>query len=41
MEYAFDHTDEAHSYATVYYGAIYRLFNNGNSHQVVEMVHME
>ena len=34
MECAFDHSDEAYSYATVYYGDIYRLYNNGSSHHV-------
>lgn len=34
MECAFDHTDEAYSYATLYYGDIFRLYNNGNSHKV-------
>ncbi|MCF8368629.1 MAG: PKD domain-containing protein [Bacteroidales bacterium] len=34
MECAFDHEDEAYSYATVYYGDIYRLYNNGSSHRV-------
>ena len=34
MECAFDHTDPAYGYHTVYYGAIYRKYNNGNQHQV-------
>ncbi len=34
MECAFDHTDPAYSYSTIYYGAIYRHYNNGSTHQV-------
>ncbi|MBN3034226.1 MAG: T9SS type A sorting domain-containing protein [Bacteroidales bacterium] len=34
MECAFDHTDPAFSYATLYYGSIFRLYNNGNSYQI-------
>ncbi|MCD4684004.1 MAG: hypothetical protein K8R86_12035, partial [Bacteroidales bacterium] len=34
MECAFDHTDPAYSYATLYYGDIFRLYNNGGSHKV-------
>ncbi len=34
MECAFDHTNASYSYSTVYYGAIYRLYNNGGTHQV-------
>lgn len=34
MECCFDHTNPAYSYATLYYGSIFRLLNNGGSHQV-------
>jgi len=34
MECLYDHTDEDYSYSTIYYGAIYRHYNNGNTHQV-------
>lgn len=34
MECAFDHTVPAYSYSTIYYGDIYRHFNNGNGYQV-------
>lgn len=34
MECAFDHTNSAYSYSTIYYGAIYRHVNNGATHQV-------
>jgi len=34
MECAFDHTNAAYSYSTIYYGAIYRHYNNGGTHQV-------
>ncbi|MCD4697578.1 MAG: PKD domain-containing protein [Bacteroidales bacterium] len=34
MECAFDHTDPAYSYATLYFGDIFRLINNGSSHKV-------
>ncbi len=34
MECAFDHTVSAYSYATIYYGAIYRNYNNNGSYQV-------
>ncbi|MBC8485913.1 MAG: PKD domain-containing protein [Bacteroidetes bacterium] len=40
MECAFDHTDAAYSYATLYYGDIFRLYNNGSNHKVAgEGVH--
>lgn len=34
MECAFDYQDSRYSYATLYYGSIYRLYNHGNSVQV-------
>ncbi len=34
MECAFDHQDSRYSYATLYYGSIFRLYNHGNSVQV-------
>ena len=34
MECAFDHTDPSYNYHTIYYGDIYRKFNNGNQHKV-------
>jgi PKD repeat protein len=34
MECCFDHTNPAYSYATIYYGDIFRLLNNNGSHQV-------
>ena len=34
MECAFDHTVASYSYATIYYGAIYRNLNNNGSYQV-------
>ncbi len=34
MECVYDHTDENYSYSTIYYGAIYRHYNNSNGYQV-------
>jgi PKD repeat protein/photosystem II stability/assembly factor-like uncharacterized protein len=34
MECAFDAENPAYSYSTIYYGDIYRHFNNGNAYQV-------
>ena len=34
MECAFDHTDETYSYSTIYFGDIFRHYNNGNGYQV-------
>jgi PKD repeat protein len=34
MECAYDHTDENYSYSTIYFGAIYRHYNNGSAYQV-------
>ena len=34
MECAFDHENSSYSYSTLYYGDIYRHFNNSGSHQV-------
>lgn len=34
MECAFDYQDSRYSYATLYYGSIFRLFNHGNSSQI-------
>ena len=34
MECAFDHENPAYSYSTIYYGDIYRHYNNGNAYQV-------
>ncbi len=34
MECAFDFSNPAYSYATLYYGSIFQLLNNGNSHQI-------
>ncbi|OQX74089.1 MAG: hypothetical protein B6D61_11890, partial [Bacteroidetes bacterium 4484_249] len=34
MECAFDHTDPVYSYATIYFGDIYRKYNNSGSYQV-------
>ncbi|MCD4729111.1 MAG: PKD domain-containing protein, partial [Bacteroidales bacterium] len=34
MECAFDHTDEYYSYSTIYYGDIFRHYNNGNGYKV-------
>jgi PKD repeat protein/photosystem II stability/assembly factor-like uncharacterized protein len=34
MECAFDHQNPAWSYATIYYGSIYRLFNNTGAHKI-------
>ncbi|MDD5695016.1 MAG: PKD domain-containing protein, partial [Bacteroidales bacterium] len=34
MECAFDYQDSRYSYATLYYGSIFRLFNNGNANQI-------
>ena len=34
MECAIDHKDSQYSYATVYYGSIFRIVNNNGSHQI-------
>jgi PKD repeat protein len=34
MECAIDHTDPSYSYATLYFGSIFRLFNNANAYKV-------
>jgi len=34
MECAFDDVNPAYSYSTIYYGDIYRHFNNGNAYQI-------
>ena len=34
MECEFDHNDESYNYHTIYYGDIYRKYNNGAQHQV-------
>ncbi len=34
MECAFDYKDSRYSYATLYYGSIFRLYNHGNSYQI-------